>query len=231
MAQAECEGSSFIGPRVYKKPRSIGDGAARARALSGIARAAAQAVQVEQALETARSITQTDEQIAALSAIAHIASELGRHRDAVAIYAEVLRTSPHNDLVLRTRLLFDAATAMARAGQAKEALAVFDEAVRTTHTILKRGSRPGPLIDIACTMAQAGHRKEALEIAGAIPNSATRIRALAGIASVLGRSAEERSMLAEVLQTSPWLVSCDALPLLAPEAVAAAAHCLRERAV
>ncbi|MFH9608207.1 hypothetical protein [Streptomyces sp. NPDC017448] len=202
-----------------------------AEAVSGVACAIAEVGQVEQALEIALSIPQTDMQIAALSAIGHVAAELGWHEDALAIYAEVLSTSPHNDLVLRTHLLIDTATAMARGGQAEEALALVDEAVRITRTIVKRGSRPGPLIDIARAMAQAGHHQKALEIAHAIPNAATRIRTLAGIASVNGRSAEGRSMLAEVLQTSPWLVSCDALPLLAPEAVAAAAHCLREQAV
>ncbi|MGM1076385.1 hypothetical protein ACS0VI_09085 [Streptomyces sp. H28] len=202
-----------------------------AEAASGVACAIAEAGRVEQALEIARSIPQTEKQIAALSAIGHVAAELGRHGDAMAIHAEVLRASPQNDPVLRTQLLIDAATAMARADQAEEALTLVDEAVRTTHAILERGSRPGPLIDIARAMAQAGHHKKALEIARAIPNAATRIRALAGIANVHGRSTEGRSMLAEVLQTSPWLVACDALPLLAPEAVAAAAHCLREQEV
>lgn len=202
-----------------------------AEAVSEVACAIAEAGQVEQALEIARSIPEADKQTAALSAIGHVAAELGRYGDALTIHAEALRTSPHKDLLLRTQLLIDVATAMARAGQAAEALAVVDDAVRTAHSILERGSRPGPLIAIACAMARAGHHKKALEIARAIPNTAARIRAAAGVARVHGRSAEGRSMLAEALQTSPWLVSCDALPLLAPEAVTAAADCLREQAV
>ncbi|PZT69015.1 hypothetical protein DN402_16905 [Streptomyces sp. SW4] len=65
-----------------------------ASAMSEVAYAIAEAGQVERALEIARAIPQTDKQIAALSAIGHIAAELGQHGDSLAIHAEALKTSP-----------------------------------------------------------------------------------------------------------------------------------------
>ncbi len=225
IAHAYAESGGY--KHALKIASAISDGGWQARVLAQIASAmtragndAAAAATVEEALTCASRVTDPGWRARSLSRITETLAESTGQAQVIRIAHEAVETArlvsgPER----RAQALAEAANAMASAGQRAQAIQIAYEAMRLPS--FKAQARV--LSEVAGALARVGEQEQAIKIAKRIDKADSRARALLKIAKESGASPAGRQILAEALQTASWLIACDALPSVAPEAIAVAA--------
>jgi len=153
------------------------DALLRSMALSGIAKAMAEAGQIDRALQIAQKIEFALDRSLALWGIAFAMAGAGQFDRALQVAQKIENAS------VRSWALSDIAEAMAKAGQ-------FDRALQTAQKIEDASDRFLVLKDIAIAMARAGQFDLALQAAQKIEYASERSEVLGGIALVMAKAGQ-----------------------------------------